>query len=994
MKSDLFSKRAFVTLSLSALLLLLALPVMAQLASGNLYGTVKAPTGETLAGATVTLSGGGAHQVQVSDGHGHFRFLGLAPASDYAVKAELQGYSPLEYNGLVINVGRNTEIEATLAPAITTMIEVVAEKADQPLLDPRRFSRSDTVTNADIERIPSARDPWAVLQSIPGVLTDRMNIGGSESGQQSQYVGPGSCGDQAVWSMDGVVITDMAALGSSPGYYDFDAFEEMNVTTGGSDASIATGGVVLNMVTKRGTNEWRGSARYLQSSSGTQAGLSLKNSELGQAGPWNGNHAQTAFKQGNRIDTIEDLGAEAGGPIVRDRLWIWGSYAKPKIDLLTIDNVSDKTTLKDWNTKLNAQVSSTNSATGFVWQSEKVKLGRNAGPTRPQETTWDQGSFGPRPTTWKVEDTQIFTNSFFATGMYSRVNGGFELVPEGGDRTPFRDAELVWHNSFISQQIERPQKQGKLDGSSFFNTGNLSNELKFGAGYRTAESSSLVNWPGGGLQLTLSGDFPLLILSRAATPDVKIDYTNAYAQDTIALGNLTANLGLRWDRQGGKNLASTAAANPVAPDLLPAVHYAGQDAGFTWSDFTPRIGLTYALGEQRKTLLRFSYSRFADQLGAATAGALNPMAGLGYRYFFTTNNGSPALVRGAIGPEVASPSGNVNPLDFGILQSNAVNPNLSAPINDEVLLGVEHALLPEFVVGLNLSYRKYHNIVDAQRLVFDADNPFDASLLNSVGRVGQRSDYVLNTQQVTAPDGHTYTVNYYELRPGVTTRNGFLLTNGEREQEFKGAALTFNKRLANRWMLRGNVSYQDWKWRIPDSAILDPTDTVAGGIVNGTEFLQGSGTTSGPKGSVFINSKWSYSLNGMYQVAPDRPWGFNVAANLTGRQGYPKRYVDRIVRETIADNGGSGIDVPVVSDPDAFRYPNLNVVDFRVEKEFTFSQLSLTLGVDMFNALNESYVLQRQTVIASNGQPVSNGDFVTEILSPRIFRLGARLSFR
>ncbi|HSS50213.1 MAG TPA: TonB-dependent receptor, partial [Thermoanaerobaculia bacterium] len=521
--------------------------------------------------------------------HGRFRFPGLAPGSNYTVKAELQGFSPFESTGLVVNVGRNTEIELGL-PAMTEVIDVLADKVEQPLLDPRRFAPGTTVTNADLERIPSPRDPWAVLQSTPGVLTDRMNVGGSESGQQSQYVGPGSCGDQAVWSMDGVVITDMAALGSSPGYYDFDAFEEMQVTTGGSDASIATGGVVLNMVTKRGTNEWRGSGRYLQSSSGLQSNLSFKNSDLGQPGSWNNGQAQTAFKQGNRIDRIEDYGAELGGPIVRDRLWIWGSYAKPKIDLFTIDNFSDKTTLKDWNAKLNAQVTNSNSATGFVWQSEKIKLGRNASPTRPQETTWDQDNFGPSPTTWKVEDSHIFSSSFFATGMYSKVNGGFELIPEGGDQTPFRDATLVWHNSFISQQIERPQEQGKLDGSSFFNLGNVSNELKYGAGYRTAESSSLVNWPGSGLQLTLGGNFPLLILSRAATPDVKIDYTTGYAQDTLALGNLTANIGLRWDRQGGKNLPSTAAANVVAPDLLPAVRYAGQDAGFTWSDFTPRIG--------------------------------------------------------------------------------------------------------------------------------------------------------------------------------------------------------------------------------------------------------------------------------------------------------------------------------------------------------------------------------------------------------------------
>jgi hypothetical protein len=227
------------------------------------------------------------------------------------------------------------------------------------------------------------------------------------------------------------------------------------------------------------------------------------------------------------------------------------------------------------------------------------------------------------------------------------------------------------------------------------------------------------------------------------------------------------------------------------------------------------------------------------------------------------------------------------------------------------------------------------------------------------------------------------------LRPGVTTRNGALLTNGDRDQRFKGAALTFNKRLANRWMLRGNVSYQDWTWDIPSSENEDPTDTVAGGVVDGTEVLQGSGTTSGPKGSVYINSKWSYSLNGMYQIAPDRPWGFNVAANLTGRQGYPLRYVQRVTRQTISDGAGTGIDIPIQTDPDAFRYPNVNVVDFRVEKEFTFDQVGLTLGVDVFNAFNESYVLQRQSILGRN-----NSDFVTEILSPRIYRIGARFSFR
>ena len=231
----------------------------------------------------------------------------------------------------MINIGRNTTIEVKLSPAVEDVITVTAES---PLLDERRISTGATVSQTELEKIPTARDPWAILQSTPGVLTDRINVGGNESGQQSNYVGPGSGGDQAVWAVDGVVITDMAALGSSPAYYDFDSFEEMQVTTGGSDSTIATGGVVLNMVTKRGTNEWRGSGRYYDTDQKWQAKPRHRQEPARPAGPQR--QQQTTFNQGNRIVTVKDYGAEIGGPIVKDRLWVWGSYGRQKVDLLTI----------------------------------------------------------------------------------------------------------------------------------------------------------------------------------------------------------------------------------------------------------------------------------------------------------------------------------------------------------------------------------------------------------------------------------------------------------------------------------------------------------------------------------------------------------------------------------------------------------------------------------------------------------------------------------
>jgi hypothetical protein len=1017
---------------LAILLLAAAAPAAAQLQTGNLFGTITDENGSPLPGVTVTLTGQVSPTVQVTDAQGEVRFLGLGPGA-YQLKAELEGFSTVEYPNITINIGRNTAIEVTLASAVEDVITVTAES---PLLDERRISTGATVSQTELEKIPTARDPWAILQSTPGVLTDRINVGGNESGQQSQYVGPGSGGDQAIWAVDGVVITDMAALGSSPAYYDFDSFEEMQVTTGGSDSTIATGGVVLNMVTKRGTNEWRGTGRYFIADESWQSDINVDEEDLGQPGPWN-RHAtrapngatQPVLRQGNRIVTVEDYGAEIGGPIVRDRLWVWGSYGLQEVDLLTIADVSDFTELETMNLKLNAQLAANNSATLFALNSDKVKLGRGASPFRPQPTTWNQSKFGDDPTAGKLEDTHIFSSSFYLTGLYSIVNGGFQLAPQGGTgpgATASLNPQGVWGNSFFLYQTERPQEQVKADASAFFNTGSLSHELKFGASLRQAEVESLTRWPGAGFYLTADWGFPtgaLLYAQRDAFPAVTNDYTSVYVQDTLSIGNLTANAGLRYDLQEGQIEGRTVQANPIFPDILPSITTSGMDSGFEWESIVPRLGLTYALGEDRKTLLRASYSRFADQLGSGATNWLNPLTYGGYAYIYVNagvgsrgsiGRGDVVDINGDgridIGDVVGGPAGliNMNPYTLGALQNNTIDPSLDAPTTDELLFSVEHALLPEFVVGLNLTYRQMTDLLEIERLVFDCadggqDCGFDQSLINSTGRTHRRSDYVLVETQtgtgVTArllPDGTPYTVKRWDLRPGVMSRGGAHLENGDREQEYMGAAVTFNKRLANRWMLRGNFSYSDWEWSsVPQSELEDPQAVLGGGF-EGEPVLQGSGLGSGPKGAVYINSSWSYSVNGLYQIAPDAPWGFNVAANLTGREGYPLPYFERFDPGVRA--GIPGFTRIQVVDNDDYRLDDIHLLDLRVEKEFTFSDFGLTLGVDVFNATNDGTVLQRNhrlRVGPSATNPLApSSDFVTEVTSPRIFRLGARLSFR
>ena len=993
----------------AALVVLVAGVAVAQLQTGNLYGSVSDDQGSPLPGVSIAIAGTGA-QSQVTDEQGRFRFIGLSPGS-YDLTAELEGFGPISYPNIGINIGRNTEISVTMNAAVTDVITVTTES---PLLDKSRIAVQTTVAQTELEKIPTARDPWAVLSSTPGVLTDRINVGGNESGQQSQYQGPGSGGDQAVWSVDGVVITDMAALGSSPAYYDFDSFEEMQVTTGGSDASTATGGVVLNMVTKRGTNEFRGSARYIfgcgtdangdtkgdQCFTNMQGDLDISTSEFAKAGPWNNvtTGRQAAFSQGNKIQSVEDYGFEVGGPIIKDRFWFWGSLGRNDIDLLTVLNVRDHTILDTQNVKLNAQVAAPNSLTLFALQSDKVKIGRNAGPSRPQKTTWNQSKFGDDPTTWKIEDTHVFSSNFYLSGMYSIVNGGFQLVPQG-EQNVFAFFDFVsWQNTFLLYQSERPQEQIKVDGSTFFATGSASHEMKFGISDRSTESNSVTQWGlGQALDLTIFGLPGLTQINAFRESGAAVELTTqaAYVQDTISFGNLTANIGFNYSKQGGTLLAKSVPASTLVPTLLPAVNVPGKDIGFEWSDISPRLGLTYALGAERKTLLRGSYARFADQLGSGLAVQTSPLYNYSYAYFYTYANVRNGVVRvsdlldlngnGVIDGGDATFVG-VNPATGQPVVSTAIDPNFSAPQTDELLFSVEHALRPEFVVGLNLTYRQITDITENDRLVFDT-NPQSPANITQLGRRATAADYVPITFTGTLPDGSTYTGTRYALKPSVATRGGVFWYNGGAEQEYKGASVTFNKRLSNRWMMRGNFSFSDWTWsKVPADSLEDPTPGRTGGVRAGDPVVNRV-AGSGKSGGRYINSKWAYTLNGLYQVAPDRPWGFNVAGNITGRQGYPTPY-QRNFRLGGNQNGATQI-VLLPEEATDFRLDDVQTVDLRIEKEFNVRDLGITVGADLFNALNESTVLFRNPTLN-----VANGDHVQEVLSPRIFRLGVRLSLR
>jgi hypothetical protein len=213
--------------------------------------------------------------------------------------------------------------------------------------------------------------------------------------------------------------------------------------------------------------------------------------------------------------------------------------------------------------------------------------------------------------------------------------------------------------------------------------------------------------------------------------------------------------------------------------------------------------------------------------------------------------------------------------------------------------------------------------------------------------------------------------------------------NGRGGNTYKGLTLVATKRLSHRWMLRGNVSLMDWRNDIPSGTVANRTEGRGGGARNGDLVLATSDGGGGAKQGVYMSSKWSYAANGLYQVAPERRWGFDVAASLYGRQGWPKAPFET------HDFGPEGLrgndvryDVPTTRRADESRYPDVHLLDLSVQKAVAVWHVGLTIGLECFNVLDSRTVLDQEMRIDSPSR-----GFVRNTVSPRIFRLNARLSF-
>jgi len=1010
---------------LSIVVVLSAATANAQSQTGQIFGKVADKTAGVLPGVTVTATSPGLLQplVAITSETGSYQFPQV-PIGTYTVTFELAGFRTVARENIRVEIGFNAQVNAVLE--IAALQETIEVSVESPVVDLRDTGKGTRFNQEALQTIPSARDPWVIIEQSAGVAMDRQNVGGSASGQQSNFVARGAATSQQKWNLDGVDITDMSATGGSPIYFDFDSLEEMQVSTGGSDVTMQSPGVAVNLVTKSGTDKLRGSGRFFVTDDTFQS--QNVTSDMRKQG------ATT----GNPIQNIKDYGFEAGGPISKGRAWFWGSVGRQKIDVginnffspsancqamkaslaanplaVSLDDVrtclsTDETLLNNYNAKVSIQVSKMNQASMYYNAAEKVRNARDASDLRPIETTYrqmgvDRADLGSSwwktgmPKSYKWSDRHIFTDKFMLEGSYAHVGNNFELALHDPSLATVQPAYEIstgaWSRSYQDVVYVRPTDSIDVV-ANYFRPGFLGGDHAFRAGFKyrddIAHTESM--YGGDAYARFRNGTATEAQLYRRGLTEYGLNNRNAYFQDTYTFGRSTVIAGIRFDYQTDYANAANVAPSPFFGQAtyagayngvtytgqpfaqLPAISFPGADAGVAFKNWSPRMGFSYDLKGDGRAVVKFNYAHYVGQLGTGDmSSTYNTVVSTYVRYPWLDLNGdgfiqaneivlSAAPLSWTTGYDYTNPSKTVT--------SGTVDPNLSDDRTDEVILSVDRQLASQFAIGASYIWRRYGNFRNNSLLNWGPGNwtpvtwAADPSACPAGASCPQVTYYV-PTSQIPVPYIYTNVSDFY--------------------RGYQGVELTARKRFSKSWQLNASFSYNDAPIHFESpagylywSTSSDPTNIQSS--LNGSQYAPES--TSSGLGNVFINAKWIARASGSWTLPV---WKINIAAFYNTRQGYP--YIRSELTATRPFSAGTA--TVYLDKRGEVRLPNFQTLDVHADRTVTFfDRTKVVLGVDVFQALNVNTILSERGT-----QNASNANTISSIAAPRVLRFGARLAF-
>ena len=930
----------------------------AQVATtGKITGIVTDASGAVVPNASVTANSPAllARRSTTSHADGSY-LLDLLPPGEYEVTVSQTGFRAFTQTGIVLTAGFTATVSPRLQVGeVTQVVKVEAE----PLLDLQNNQTSTTFDENLLEQIPSGRDPWSTVAQMPGATSSTFDVAGNNSYQQSTMQVHGSTPAEQIYSFNGL---DLNWPGSNGGYTQFytnhDSFQEFQVVADNAPASVPIGGVYMNMVTKSGSNQLHGEALIYYLTAAWQAGVNFPT------------HKSNPVPSGSPFDMTRDTSASLGGPIIKDRWWLFGSYRRYDLRqrILSVTDqagnpVTDVNHQSNTDLRSDWQVNPKNKFS-FIWlyNSQNRFFRRDTAYSFVSEqASWRQiepayilqGLWTSQISNDLLLDFRIGWNKItFPLGYQSDATGlNFQDVARSSETgaAPYEFINPAWVLKWTA------------GGSWHKSDWGGSHNFQFGFEWGKSYNSYIYN-VNQGINVLLNDGAAYQVLAYN-TPTTQKNYfrdTSFYLQDTWAIKRrLTLNLGFRYDRFNTYYPVQHSDPNETFPDLFPITSYPASGKLVDWNTVSPRIGVAYDVTGKGNSVLRFSYGRYYIMQGTGLAETANPVGLFGKYYAWRDTNGD-----GIPQQSEWLPQGPATlPVNAFGGSSTHINSGMSRPYSDQLSAAYEQLVWGDLRIGVTYYYRTKKNLIGIENTAV------------------QTSDYVpittLNGQPILNPITNQ-PLTLYSFQPSDPNKYGafnFAVTNVSQldDNSYQGIEFTAVKRFTHKWQLLGGFTIQRQKGvygrGFSDQAFSDNFTDPNNNINRNNNYLN-------------LDATYVFKIDSIYEL----PWKISTSVNFQHYTGFPFQPT-----ETFNVPNGQGVNVgeSVILQPAGIqRLPSVNMLNLRFSREFVFKdRWHLIPTADFFNVTNAQTVIGEVTTYGSSYlYPYST-------INPYATRFGLRFTF-
>src|SRR5467141_1859193 len=938
--------------------------------TGKITGVVTDRSGADIPNATVKVKSPAlmSNRSVLTQGDGGYLF-DLLPSGTYEVTVTAKGFRELHETGVVITAGFTATVNAELQLGEITQAVFVQ---GQPVVDLQGVQTSTTFDQNLLQEIPSGRDPWSTVAQMPGSTMSTFDVAGNNSYQQSTMQVHGSTPAEQIYSYNGL---DLNWPGANGGYTQFytnhDSFDEFQVVADNAPASVPIGGIYMNMVTKSGSNQLHGQATLYYLTAGVQAGDKFPTYQ-----------GQPA-KSGSPFDMTRDTTASLGGPILRDRWWLFGSYRRYDLrqrilsvtdqagnPVVDVNHQSNTDLRSDW------QINSKNKFS-FIWlYNEQNRFFR-------RDTKY---AFVTPDASWR----QI-QNSYILQGLWtSQITDNFLLdFRVGWSKLLFplryqpgvtssalnlQDVAANAETGAAPDQFENPAWVLKWSAGGSWYKGDLYGSHNFQFGFKWGKSyNAYIYRVNQGINSSFnidSGQQPFTVPSQVLaynTPTTQKNYfrdTSFYVQDAWTLKRrLTLNLGLRYDNFYTDYPAQKSDPNETFPQLFPITTYPASGHLVDWNRVSPRIGLAFDVTGKGDAVVRFSYGRYYIMQGTGLAETVNPVGLFGKYYAWNDSNGDRIPQQNEWLPQGAK----TDPVNAFGGSSTHINSNMSRPYSNQLSAGYEKQIWRDLRVAATYYYRTKKNLFGLENTAV------------------QPSDYVPVSGFTNPLTNQPLTL--YSFRPSDPAKYGafnFVVTNIPQldDNAYHGVEFTAVKRLSHKWQILGGFTMTRQKGvfgrAFSDEATGDSFTDPNNDINRGNNYLN-------------LDATYVFKVDSTYEL----PWKFGTSVNFQHYTGFPIQPTETFGGLTNAGvNKGlnQGSETVILQPAGIQRLPSVNQLNLRLSREFVFNERWRVLPtVDFFNITNA------QTTIAEVTQYTApTGGFYLRPslpINPFVTRFGLRFTF-